>query len=405
MPQAQGRVCRAAFLWSQGYLGYSFGTTHPMQPRRLDLLYDLLQEAGLLEEGEVREPTPASPQELQLAHSPEYIQAVERLGRGEQDWRAFSSFGFASTDNPPFAGMHEASALIAGGTLAAARLVLAGREGWPPATRARPAGGHARIEKVQHAFNPAGGLHHAMPARASGFCVYNDPAVAIAWLLSQGLRVLYLDFDAHHGDGVQAIFYREPRVLTVSFHESGQYLFPGTGEISERGEGLGQGYAVNVPLAPFTDDESWLSAVEGLVPELARAFRPDIIVSQHGCDGHIWDPLTHLALTTRAFARAAALTHELAHELCGGRWVATGGGGYEIYRVVPRAWALVWMEMTGRKREDLPQAWRERWQPHSPHALPERFLDAAMGPDPLRIASARLENARTVALVRTTLRP
>jgi len=380
MDRAQGERCRAAFLWSQGFLAYDFGPQHPMQPRRLEMLRDLLAEAGLLQAEEIREPSPADAQELSLAHRPEYIRAVEELSRGQGGWWERSSFGFASSDNPPFPGMHEASALIAGGTLLAARLVWAG--------------------EVEHAFNPAGGLHHAMPARASGFCVYNDLAVAIAWLLGQGARVLYLDFDAHHGDGVQAIFYEELRVLTISFHESGRYLFPGTGDVGERGAGPGQGYAVNVPLAPFTDDGSWLTAVEGVVPELARSFQPDIIVSQHGCDGHIWDPLTHLSLTTNAFARAAALVHSLAHELCGGRWVATGGGGYEIYRVVPRAWALVWMEMKGQHEGEVPKAWRERWQPYSPYPLPEGFLDPSFSPDPLRAATARLENAKTLALVR-----
>ena len=243
---------------------------------------------------------------------------------------------------PPFAGMHEAAAAVAGGSLRAMDAILRG--------------------DVDHAFHPGGGLHHAMPARASGFCVYNDVALAVAAARAAGLRVLYVDLDVHHGDGVEAIHADDPGVLTVSFHESGRYLFPGTGAADDIGRGAAAGTVVNVPLEPYTGEGAWLAAVEALVPELAAAFRPDVVVSQHGADSHAWDPLAHLRVTTTAMGAAARLVDAVAHRHAGGRWLATGGGGYAIYRVVPRAWALTWLAGAHREApEALPAEWRERW--------------------------------------------
>ena len=202
---------------------------------------------------------------------------------------------------------------------------------------------------VEHAFHPGGGLHHAMPDRASGFCIYDDPALAIARARRDGLRVLYVDLDVHHGDGVQAIHWADPGVLTLSFHESGRYLFPGTGGVGELGEGAAAGTSVNVPLEPETGEGAWLAAVQVLLPELAAAFGPDLIVSQHGADTHAWDPLAHLRVTTTAMGEAARLVDRVAHGHAGGRWLATGGGGYDAYRVVPRSWSLVWL--AGAHRE------------------------------------------------------
>ena len=215
--------------------------------------------------------------------------------------------------------MHEASARVVGATLAAARAVQTGR--------------------ALHAVNIAGGLHHAMPSNASGFCVYNDPAIAIAWLLRQGVRrIAYVDIDVHHGDGVQAVFYNDPRVLTVSLHQNGRTLFPGTGFPDEVGGADARGYAVNVALPPGTTDAGWLRAFHAVVPPLLRDFRPDVVVSQHGCDSHRLDPLAQLALTVDGQRAAHAAVHDLAHEVAGGRWVATGGGGYALAEVVPRTW-------------------------------------------------------------------
>jgi acetoin utilization protein AcuC len=240
--------------------------------------------------------------------------------------------------------MHEASSAVAGGSIRAMEAILRG--------------------DVEHAQHPGGGLHHAMAARASGFCVYNDPALAIARARHDGLRVLYVDLDVHHGDGVQALFYDDPGVLTFSIHETGRALFPGTGEAWEIGAGVAAASAVNVPLPPGTGEGAWLGAVRRLLPELAAAFGPDVIVSQHGADAHAWDPLAHLRVTTTAMGEAARLVDALAHRHGSrGRWLATGGGGYDAYRVVPRAWALTWL--AGAHREvpaATPEAWRTRWQ-------------------------------------------
>jgi acetoin utilization protein AcuC len=250
--------------------------------------------------------------------------------------------GIGPGDDPAFAGMHEAGAAVAGGSIRALEAILRG--------------------DVEHAFHPGGGLHHAMPDRASGFCIYDDPALAIARARAAGLRVLYLDFDVHHGDGVQAIHWDDPGVLTVSIHESGRYLFPGTGMLNEIGEGIAAGTAVNVPLDPGTGEEGWLAAVRRVVPELAAAFRPDLVVSQHGADSHAWDPLAHLRVTTTAMGRAARLTDAIAHRWAGGRWLSTGGGGYDVYRVVPRSWSLVWLAAAHRETPGaVDPAWRERW--------------------------------------------
>ncbi|MFZ5768600.1 MAG: acetoin utilization protein AcuC, partial [Bacillota bacterium] len=265
-------------------------------------------------------------------------------------------FGLGTDDNPLFAGMHEASSLAVGASLLGAELIARG--------------------KLDHALNLAGGLHHAQAACASGFCVYNDAAVAIAHLRRRhGWRVAYVDIDAHHGDGVQWAFYYEPQVLTISLHETGRFLFPGTGFVNERGAGPGYGYAVNVPLEPFTEDASWQEAFLAVVPPLLRRFGPDIIVSQHGCDGHRLDPLAHLALTTESYELAARTLHALAHELCGGRWLALGGGGYD-WRVVPRVWTLLWAEIAGLQVPPaVPTSWVERWQDRCPQPLPHTMRD------------------------------
>jgi acetoin utilization protein AcuC len=383
VPSACAR--RASLFINDGAFEYDFGAQHPLQPVRLVALLDLIVELGITGQTERTEsPAAASRAELRFAHSEAYIDAVERLSRlsefsSRDVSRLSAAFGLGSGDTPAFRGMHEASAAIAGSTLSAVRAVLAG--------------------SVDHAFSPSGGLHHAMRDRASGFCIYNDLVVGIGAALreSEG-RVLYLDFDAHHGDGVQAAFYDDPRVLTVSFHESGRYLFPGTGEVIENGEGAGLGYALNLPLAPFTQDVSWIEVIETIVPELCRRYRPTLIVSQHGCDGHAGDPLTHLSITCDAFAKATALVHRLSHEHCKGRWVAAGGGGYQPVVVVPRAWTALWGEMTTTPLpERLPQTWLDRWQPRSTAPIPDSFTDpAGTSPDVPQRTEIEDENRRTL---------
>jgi acetoin utilization protein AcuC len=246
---------------------------------------------------------------------------------------------------------------VAGASLAAAEAVVSGN--------------------TDHAFNPAGGLHHAMPERASGFCVYDDPAIAIAWMLDNGVeRVAYVDVDVHHGDGPQAIFFDDPRVLTISLHESGQYLFPGTGFVDETGKGEAKGTKVNVPLPPYTSDDSWLEAFREIVPPFVKRFGPDVLVSQLGCDTHHTDPLASLSLSTRAYRETAKALHSLAHEVTGGRWVATGGGGYQWARVVPRAWTIYFAEMAGRDVPDeVPESWLALASRHADGGIPGRLSE------------------------------
>ena len=333
---------------------YDFGPDHVLTPRRFGPGIDLLRAVGA-EPGLAPDPAPDA--DLRLCHVQEYIEVVRRFS---VDPFGPMEAGIGWGDNPPFADMHEASAAVAGGSMRAMEAILDGR--------------------VEHAFHPGGGLHHAMRARASGFCIYNDPALAIARARRDGLRVMYIDLDVHHGDGVQALFWEDPGVLTFSIHESGRYLFPGTGDVDEVGDGASAGTVVNVPLPPYTGESAWYPIVESYLPALAAAFGPDLIVSQHGADSHGWDPLAHLHVTTTAHGKAARLIDALAHQFGGGRWLATGGGGYDAYRVVPRTWALTWL--AGAHREvpsATPEAWRARWADEAARygqaPLPERFDD------------------------------
>ena len=257
--------------------------------------------------------------------------------------------------------MHEAAALVTGATLSAARAVLSG--------------------SAQHGASIAGGLHHAMRGNASGFCIYNDPAIAIAWLLQQGIeRIAYVDIDVHHGDGVQAAFWDDPRVLTISLHQHPATLFPGTGRPTETGGPAAEGSAVNVALPPGTRDAGWLRALDGVVPPLLRQFRPQILVSQHGCDTHWSDPLANLQITIDAQRAAHAAVHQLAHEVTDGRWLLTGGGGYQLVQVVPRTWTHLLAEASGQPIEPdtpTPGLWREYVQWVAAESAPELMTDGA----------------------------
>jgi acetoin utilization protein AcuC len=372
----------SAFIYSDAFTKYKFTDEHPFNPKRLSITLDLIQTLGFLEPEQIIRPVPATLEELARVHDTRYLEAVQQASLPDADLDAFSRFGLGTEDTPIFAGMHEASALISGGTLLAADLVMSGQ--------------------YRHALNMAGGLHHARRAEASGFCVYNDIAVAIAHVRQKyGARVAYIDTDAHHGDGVQWIFYDDPDVLTISFHETGKYLYPGTGEVTERGEGRGYGYSVNVPMEAFTEDESWLNAVRSVLIPTIQKFAPDLIIHQNGCDAHAYDPLTHLHATTRIYREMPQITHQLAHEVCGGRWVAVGGGGYDIWRVVPRAWTMLWAEMNGNLLpERLPEEWRARWQQEAPVELPEFFLDPPGTFDPIpRRAEIEEKNEITIRRV------
>ncbi len=340
---------------------YDHGPQHPLRPERVLLTWELLAATGLdaAPGVTVLGAEPSDDATIGLVHTPAFIDATRRAGHGEDgDWRRF---GYGPGDNPIFADMHEAAALVCGATVAAAREVVEGR--------------------ALHAFNAAGGLHHAMAGNASGFCVYDDPAVGIAWMLGHGVeRIAYVDVDVHHGDGVQAAFAADPRVLTVSIHEYAPEVgfFPGTGSASERGSGAGEGSVLNVPLAPGTGDDAWLAALRGAVLPAVRAYAPDVLVTQLGCDTHHTDPLAHLRLTTRAYREAAAELHQLAHAAAGGRWVAMGGGGYQWASVVPRAWTTYFAEMADAPvADELPAAWVERASALAGRPVPPTFSEPA----------------------------
>ncbi len=328
--------CRAGAIWDERYLSYDFGD-HPLNPIRLDLTIRLARELGVLERLDVTAPEPASEQQLLTVHDARYVDAVREASVNP----LFEGFGLGTTDDPVFSGMFDASALVAGGSAQAALRMWRG--------------------EVEHAVNIAGGLHHAMRGFASGFCVFNDVVLAIRTLLAAGAgRIAYVDIDVHHGDGVQAAFYDDPRVLTISLHQDPRTLFPGTGLPNEVGVGNAEGTAVNVALPPGTDDVGWLRAFRAVVPGAVRAFGPDVLVTQCGCDTHHEDPLANLELTIDGQRTAIAALHALAHEAAGGRWVAFGGGGYGVIRCVPRTWTHLLAEATGRPVAPdtlIPAAW------------------------------------------------
>ena len=321
-----------SLVYGEALMKHFLSEEHPLQPIRVKLAVELIKSTGLIEHAHLLPPRAATLQELELVHSPHYIEVVRKLSdparRADVSPHAVDAAGFASADNPISDELHEGTSLVVGASLVAAEAI---------------AGGAAL-----HVFSPSGGLHHAHRDRASGFCTYNDAAIACAWLKRQGHRVAYVDVDVHHGDGVEDIFVSDPDVLTISLHESGHYLFPGTGFPRDIGVGPGRGFAVNVPFMPYTWDEPWLTAFEKVVPAMLRRFQPTVLVTQDGCDTHHLDPLAHIAATTRIWPRVGRVFHELAHELCEGRWLALGGGGYAIYEVVPRAWTLFFAEMVER---------------------------------------------------------
>ena len=309
-------------VWDPALLAYQLSADHPLNPIRLDLTISLATELGVLEGISMYAPQPATDEVLGRLHTPEYVATVKKAslpGAEGAWWPDELGHGLGTLDNPVFEGMHDSSALIVGGSVQAAAAIARG--------------------EVDRAVNIAGGLHHAMADRASGFCVYNDAALAIMELLRLGAeRVAYVDVDVHHGDGVQAAFYDDPRVLTVSLHESPNTLFPGTGWPWEQGNGAAAGTSVNVALPAGTGDRDWLRAFSAVVPGVLAQFRPDVLVTQHGADAHAEDPLANLQLTVDGQRAAQLMLRDLAQRCAGGRWLALGGGGYALVRVVPRTW-------------------------------------------------------------------
>ena len=355
-------ACTACVVFDDTLTSYDFGPTHPMNPIRVDLTMLLAGQLGVVSNGASGGlavlPAPhATDADLLTVHTPELIEAVRRSSLDPSD--ILPLLGLGTDDNPTFPGMHEAARHVVGASIEAARLVWTGQ--------------------VEHAANIAGGLHHAMPDRASGFCVYNDVAAAITWLLAHGAkRVAYVDIDVHHGDGVEAIFWDDPRVLTISLHETGQMLFPGTGFAHDIGGPEAQGSAVNVALPPGTADAGWLRAFHAVVPPLLREFAPDVLVTQHGCDSHMSDPLAHLMLSVDGQRAAYLALHDLAHEVSAGKWVVSGGGGYAVVDVVPRAWTHLLGVVSGVPLDpatEVPAEWRAHVGEVLGQEAPERMSD------------------------------
>ncbi len=306
-------------IWDPQFARYDFGPTHPMAPLRLELTAGLCEQLGLFDAPgvSVRGAEVASDETLARLHEQGYIDAVKAASLDPA--QADESRGLGTDDDPAFRGMHEASARIVQASVDCADAIMSG--------------------EVLRAVNFCGGMHHAVAQRASGFCVYNDVATAITRMLDRGAKkIVYVDIDVHHGDGTESFFVDDPRVMTISIHETGRLLFPGSGFADDIGGPNALGDTVNLPLPPWVEDAEWLRAIDGIVPALVRAFEPEVLVTQHGCDSHRLDPLAHLSVSIDAQRRAAELLHDLAHEVCEGRWLATGGGGYEIIDVVPRSW-------------------------------------------------------------------
>ncbi len=371
-------TCNSSFVFSNAYLNYHFHSDHPFNQKRVVLAKELLEAANTLEQHEIIAPRLATDEELALFHDKAYIQAVKKASSGKMSADEGFEFGLGTEDTPIFTNMHEASSFLVGGSLNAVDTVLE--------------------EKSAHALNLGGGLHHGFKRKASGFCVYNDGAVAIKYMREKyNVRVLYVDTDAHHGDGVQWAFYEDPNVCTFSIHETGRYLFPGTGNVNERGIKEGHGYAFNLPVDAFTEDASFLQVYESALTEICAYFKPDVIVTQNGADPHAYDPLTHLCATMTIFEKIPLLAHEMAHQYCDGKWIALGGGGYDIWRVVPRAWAQVWNVMkTGHpKTGNIPDKWIKQWQPQAPVTLPDTWHDdPAIVPEIPRKAEITEKNAK-----------
>ncbi|GAA2674844.1 MULTISPECIES: acetoin utilization protein AcuC [Actinosynnema] len=326
-----------AVVWDESVLAYDLGGDHPLNPVRLDLTVRLATALGVLDGVDPVAPAHATDPELERVHDPAYLAAVRAAPSTAWDL----GHGLGTTDNPVFDRMHEASSLIVGGSLAAARRIASGA--------------------ADRAVSIAGGLHHAMRDRAAGFCVYNDCAVAISWLLDNGFdRVAYVDTDVHHGDGVQAAFYDDPRVLTISLHQSPLSLWPGTGRPTELGGPGAEGTAVNVALPPGTPDRGWLRAFHAVVPSLLGAFRPQVLITQCGVDSHREDPLADLSLTVDGHRAIYRALRHLADTTANGKWLALGGGGYELVRVVPRSWTHLLATVLDRDvdpRTPLPASW------------------------------------------------
>ncbi|MCH8564000.1 acetoin utilization protein AcuC [Nesterenkonia sp. AY15] len=350
----------AAVVWDEALLEYRFNSNHPMDPVRLELTAKLCDEFGLFSGSHVRQLKTgiASDTVLGTVHSADYITAVKNAA---EHGHASDDHGLGTEDTPVFSEIHLGAARIVDGTRQCAQALLDGT--------------------AVRALNFSGGMHHAARSRAGGFCVYNDSAVAIQLLLDQGTRrVVYIDVDAHHGDGTQDIFYDDPRVMTISIHQTGVALYPGTGFPNEAGGPGAEGSAVNIALPETTGDAGWLRAFHAVIPQLVAAFEPEVIVSQHGCDSHRDDPLSDLQLSVDAQRQSALDIAHLADEHCEGRWIATGGGGYAVHTVVPRSWTHLTGVIVGAPlslKTVVPRSWRDHVRERYQVCAPETMGDDA----------------------------
>src|SRR5256712_671289 len=328
---------KTGLVWEERFLDYNFGPQHPLRPIRVKLTYELIRSKGILqhESVEVIKPRLASREEILLFHEDNYVRLVEQYsnrGSGLLDMG----------DTPAFKGCYEATSFVVGASIVASDEIMSGR--------------------LSHAFNPSGGLHHAHPERASGFCIFNDPAISVKYLKTKYKirRLVYIDIDAHHGDGVMYGYYSDPSLLDIDFHENGKYIFPGTGFPDEIGENEAKGLKLNVPLLPGTGEEAYLKAFHKLVPDIVRRFQPEMILVQCGSDGHADDRVAHLRLTTNMYREVVSEMHSLAHELCEGRLLLFGGGGYTLANV-PRVWTTAFAALSGKKLDNqIPEHWSRR---------------------------------------------
>ncbi len=367
---------KTGLVWDERFLDYNLGPQHPLRPIRVKLTYELIRTKRILQQEhvEVVKPRPASREEILLFHEEDYVKLVEQLSRR-------GSGLLDAGDTPAFKGCYEATSLVVGASLAACDHVMTGR--------------------LSHSFNPSGGLHHAHPERASGFCIFNDPAIVIAYLKSEYKvkRIVYLDVDAHHGDGVMYGYYEDPAVLDIDFHESGKFLFPGTGFPDEIGKGAAEGLKLNIPLLPYTGDEAYLDAFQQIVPDALKKFRPEIILVQCGADGHLDDRLAHLRLTTRVYSEVVGQMHDLAHQLCNGRLLLYGGGGYTLANV-PRVWTVAFSTLAGVKpSDDIPSEWSKEFERAAKEDPPLKLYDKPTSDDEKTLKEVR----KTVTELRTNL--
>ncbi len=336
-------VDKVGLIYTEEYQKYNFGKDHPLRPLRLKLTYSLMEKLNLLnhERLTIMSPRLATQQEIERVHSPQYVEVVKKLSENPEDKSVVSyRYGLGPGDNPIFKGMYEASALVCGATIIAAETVWSN-------------------EEFKISFNPAGGLHHAMKDKASGFCIFNDIGVAIKHLkkLKEDIRIAYLDIDCHHGDGVQWLFYDDPNVLTISYHQDGRFLFPGTGSINEIGEGKGKGFSINFPLLPGTFNKPFKNLFRKTAPKLLETYAPDILITQLGVDTYYDDPLTQMGFSLAVYRDIAQTLKTSAREYCQNKWLAVGGGGY-LMTVVPRAWTIFLARMLDVElKNELPDSW------------------------------------------------